>query len=168
MINERCVRDWYEIYFMFTAAGLHSQDIYIIFSMFLCLLSGDKGDTCVQCEGFGPPGLPGPQGPKGDRGKWIQSHSNYNSQNHRDCELKEFFAHLLNMWAFKYFFCCSKYFWLQVFTVCLHVLTPTMMSIEEAKYVQLSIPPGRTSWVSGQQRRKGSNWTSWKSWKTCK
>lgn len=31
--------------------------------------SGDKGDTCVQCEGYGPPGLLGPPGPKGERGE---------------------------------------------------------------------------------------------------
>ena len=32
--------------------------------------SGDRGDTCVQCEAFGPPGLPGLLGPKGEHGEW--------------------------------------------------------------------------------------------------
>lgn len=32
-------------------------------------VSGDKGDTCVQCEGTSTPGLPGPPGPKGDTGE---------------------------------------------------------------------------------------------------
>lgn len=30
---------------------------------------GDKGDACVECDGFGPPGLPGPQGSKGEPGE---------------------------------------------------------------------------------------------------
>jgi len=33
------------------------------------LIPGDFGDTCVQCESFGPPGASGPEGPKGDRGE---------------------------------------------------------------------------------------------------
>lgn len=57
-----------------TAARLQVKGVYInpffFFKlMFLCLLSGDRGDTCVQCEGSGPPGLPGPEGPKGERGE---------------------------------------------------------------------------------------------------
>lgn len=37
--------------------------------LFLQTVSGDKGDTCVQCEGTGTPGLPGSPGPKGDTGE---------------------------------------------------------------------------------------------------
>lgn len=37
--------------------------------LFLQTVSGDKGDTCVQCEGTVTPGLRGPPGPKGDTGE---------------------------------------------------------------------------------------------------
>lgn len=37
----------------------------------LCWISGDKGDTCFQCESSGPPGFPGPQGPKGEHGEFF-------------------------------------------------------------------------------------------------
>lgn len=37
--------------------------------LFLQTVSGDKGDTCVQCEGTITPGLRGPPGPKGDTGE---------------------------------------------------------------------------------------------------
>lgn len=30
---------------------------------------GNKGDTCVQCEGSREPGLQGPPGPKGEQGE---------------------------------------------------------------------------------------------------
>lgn len=60
--------------FMFcisTTAGLHMRTLTRFFfkMKLLYLLLGDKGDTCVQCESFGPPGLPGPQGPKGEHGE---------------------------------------------------------------------------------------------------
>lgn len=39
--------------------------------MSLCPFIGDRGDTCFECEAFGPPGLPGPQGPKGEPGEYT-------------------------------------------------------------------------------------------------
>lgn len=37
--------------------------------LILVWISGDRGDTCFQCESSGPPGLPGSQGPKGEHGE---------------------------------------------------------------------------------------------------
>lgn len=45
----------------------HAKKIQLL--ILLDLFLGDQGDTCVQCESFGPPGEPGPQGLKGDRGE---------------------------------------------------------------------------------------------------
>ena len=106
--------------------------------------SGDRGDTCVQCEAFGPPGLPGLLGPKGEHGEWNWfSWRSLKVRALRICSLPFKYA---SVWK------CST--------------TTSLLSYSSSFSIHPS-SSGRTTWSSWRQRRKGSVRHSRTTWTTC-